>query len=261
MSVSVRFSPFLVHHQRRFAVLCTLFRNSTWQCTPAILTDLQRGRNSAEWANNENSRLTPESIASVSWYFLSCTLILTTINRHIITLSIKIAPLGHGNLIVSRRGDNLLKFTLLIFFYSSSRSWEVVNVSRDSLMWCYVPSTYVSVNVLWMCVQFRFEVACLKGWDVVDYKKKPWSCIRVYVGKSSKIWPLSRSSVDLCLPNEISTAMSDERTHCYHEFQENGGLAPDPYPIVSVPPLLFRGIANCARRWLLYIFLKPFLLT
>ena len=38
---------------------------------PAILTDIQRGRNSAEWANNENGRLTPEGIASVSLVFLN----------------------------------------------------------------------------------------------------------------------------------------------------------------------------------------------
>jgi len=37
----------------------------------AILTDRQRGRNSAEWANNENVRLTPEGIASAYHYLVN----------------------------------------------------------------------------------------------------------------------------------------------------------------------------------------------
>jgi hypothetical protein len=92
--------------------------------------DRQRARNSVEWANNEDGRLSPESIASVSWSFLSYTLILTTINRHTITLSIKIVLPGHGNLTVSKLGDELLKFIVLIIVCSSSRSWTVVNGIR-----------------------------------------------------------------------------------------------------------------------------------
>ena len=78
----------------------------TMLLAPAILTDIQRARNSAEWANDENARLTPESIASVSWSFLPCNIIFErTINRHTNTLSIKMAPPGHGNLTVSHPGD------------------------------------------------------------------------------------------------------------------------------------------------------------
>jgi len=37
----------------------------------AILTDFQRGRNSAEWANNEDGRVTPEGIASAYYYLVN----------------------------------------------------------------------------------------------------------------------------------------------------------------------------------------------